>query len=130
LQGSPFGKGPDRNELLLRRAHFSRDVSKLATIIANYTSEFLLTTRTFHLEGEEVFGFAKCGVDFSPSANDELHRPNHINFSHPHVAILAFQPSSVDDLSVLGSPCIAQSTFPIFFQGGITASKVMCGDGI
>jgi hypothetical protein len=87
LQGSPFGKGHDRNEILSRRANFSRDVSKFTTTVANYTSGFLFTTWTPYLEGEKVFGFAKHGADFSPSADDESQRPNRINFSRPCVVI-------------------------------------------
>jgi hypothetical protein len=36
----------------------------------------------------------------------------------------------VNDLHVHGSPCVAQSLFPIFFQGGIVVNEIMCGDGL
>jgi hypothetical protein len=75
--------------IFFRRAHFPGDVSKLAIAITNYISRFSFTTRTFHLKGGEVFGFAKCGVDFSLDVDDKSHRPNHINFSHPHVVFFA-----------------------------------------
>ncbi len=114
----------------MRRAHFSGDVSKLATIIANYTFESLFTIWILHLEGEEVFGFAKHDVDFLLRVDDESRRPNCINFSHPCVAIFAYQPNSVDNLPVPKSPCVAQSMFPLFFQGGITINEIMCGDGL
>jgi hypothetical protein len=77
-----------------------------------------------------VFGSTKCGVNFSPSADDDLHRPNRLNFFRPHVAILACQPNSVDDLSIPGSPCVAHNMFPILFQGGIMVNEIMRGDGI
>jgi hypothetical protein len=73
LQGGLSGKGLDRNELLLK-AHFLGDVSKLMVVVANYTFGFLITTWTLHLEGRASFGSTKCGVNFSPSVDDELHR--------------------------------------------------------
>jgi hypothetical protein len=127
LRRGPFGKGPNRNEFLLKKARFSGDVPKLTTIIANYTSESLFTTWILHLEGEEVFGSAKRDVNFSSSANEELHRLNHVNFSHLCVAILACQPNNVNDLSIPKSPCVAQSMFPILFQGGITINRLCVG---
>jgi hypothetical protein len=64
----------------LRRAHVSRDVSKLVVAIAYYAYESLFTTWILHLEGKEVFGSAKCSTNFSPRADDKLHRPNQVNF--------------------------------------------------
>jgi hypothetical protein len=67
----------------------------------------------FHLEGEEVFGFAKRSVNCSLGVDDKSHRPNYVNFSHPRVAILACQPNTIDNLHVHGSPCVPQSMYPI-----------------
>jgi hypothetical protein len=36
LQEGPFRHGPYRNEFLLRKAHVSKDASKLIAVIANY----------------------------------------------------------------------------------------------
>jgi hypothetical protein len=83
-----------------------------------------------HLEGEEVFGFAKHSVDCFLGVDDKSHRPNYVNFSHPCVAILACQPNIIDDLHVHGSPCVPQNMYPIIFQGGIKFSEIMCGDGL
>ncbi len=88
MQGGPSGKGFDTNELLLKRAHVLRDVSKLAIVVVNYVSRSSFMTRTLHLEGEEVFVSTKCNVDFSLGVNDELHRLDCMNFSYHHVAIL------------------------------------------
>jgi hypothetical protein len=77
-----------------------------------------------------MFGFAKRGADFLPKVDDESHRPDCINFSHPCVVVLTCQPNSVDNLPVPGSSCVAQSKFLIFFQGGITINEIMCGDGL
>lgn len=88
MRRNPFGKGPDIIKLFSKTTHFSRDVSKLMVVVANYTYGFLFTTRTPHLEGEKVFGFAKQDANFSPCVDDELHRPNHIKFFHPCVVVL------------------------------------------
>jgi hypothetical protein len=98
LQGGPYGRGLHRNELLLRRTHNSGDVSKLAPAIANYASKSSFMTWTLHLKGEEVFGSTNRSANFSPRANDELHKPNRINFSCPHVTIFACYPNTVDNL--------------------------------
>ncbi len=37
---------------------------------------------------------------------------------------------SVNDLHIRGSRCVAQSLFPIYFQGGILVNEIMCGDGL
>jgi hypothetical protein len=66
------------------KAHASRDVPKLATIVANFIFRSLFMTLTPHFEGEEVFGSAMHSVNFSPKENNELHRPDHVKFSYPH----------------------------------------------
>jgi hypothetical protein len=65
------------------------DVFNLVVTIANYTYEFLFPKQFFHLEGEKVFGSTKCSVEFSPKADDELHRLDCVNFSHLHVVVPA-----------------------------------------
>lgn len=77
-----------------------------------------------------MFGFAQRGAHFVLGVDDKSHRSDHVNLFHPRVVILVCQPNSVNDLSIPKSPCIAQSMFPIFFQGGIAVSDIMCGDGI
>jgi hypothetical protein len=57
--------------------YISGDIFKLVETIVNYVSESSSMTRTFHLEGGGVFSF----VNHSPRVDDELHKPNHINFS-------------------------------------------------
>jgi hypothetical protein len=76
LQGGPLGHGPNKNELLLRRAQGSSDIAKLVTIMANYTSMSSFTNCLLHLEEEEVFGFAKQPVDCPLDANNDSHRSN------------------------------------------------------
>ncbi len=130
MQGGPSRKGHDKNELLLKGAHVLGDVSKFVVAIANYFYESLFTTWIPHLEGEEVFGYAKRTTNFSLRADDKLHRPNHVNFSHPHVIIPTCQPNNVDNLHIHGLPCVAQSMFPILSQGGMVVSEIMCGHGL
>jgi hypothetical protein len=77
-----------------------------------------------------MFGYTKHGANVSPGANDESHRPNRVNFFRPHVVVFTCQPNSVDNLSVFGSPCVAQSMFPILSQGGMVVSEIMCGHGL
>ncbi len=107
-----------------------KDVSKLVAVVANYTFKSSFTTQTPHLEGEAMFGSAKCGANFSPSVDDESHKHDRINFSCPHVVVPACQPKSVNNLSILGSPCVAQNMFLIRSQSGIMVNEIMCGDGI
>ncbi len=92
-----------------------KDIPKLATSITNFAFRSLFMTLTPHLKGEEVFGSAMHSVNFSPRANNELHKPSHVKFSCPHVVVLVYHPNSVDDLHVHGSPCVTQNMFYIFF---------------
>jgi hypothetical protein len=59
LQGGPSLHGPDRNELLLRKAQGTSDLARLATTMANYTSRSSFTNHLPHLEGKEFFGSSK-----------------------------------------------------------------------
>src|ERR1700737_3725474 len=43
-------------------------------------------TRSPHLEGAEIFGSQKYKLDTPIGADDEIHRPDTLNFSRPHVA--------------------------------------------
>ncbi len=105
------------------------DVSKLVVVVAKFAFGSSFMTLILHLKGE-VFGFAKHNVDFSPRANNKSHRPNHIKFSCPHVAIPTCHPNNVNNLQVHGLTCVTQSMFSIFSQGGIVVSEIACGDGL
>ncbi len=109
-------KGLDRNELLLRRAHFSRDISKFVATIANFAFGSSFMTPIPHLKGEEVFGSTKHSVDFLPKASNKSHRPNHVKFSCPYVAIPTCHPNNVNNLHIHGSPCVTQSMLCILSQ--------------
>lgn len=51
--------------------------------VANYMFESSFTNRPLHLEGEEVFGFAKQLIECPPNVDNDSHFPNHVNFSYP-----------------------------------------------
>ncbi len=72
------------------------DPTKLATIMSNYALGYSFTTWTTHFEGEEVFGFAKCPINFSFGLENDSHRLDHVNFSHLWVAIILPQTNIVD----------------------------------
>ncbi len=88
MQGGLVGHGLDRNELLWRRAQWFNDLARLTTFVANYMSRSSFSDHIPHLEGEEVFGFAKRSVDCPPSADNDFHHPNHVNFFCPRITIL------------------------------------------
>lgn len=83
LRGGPFGHGFDKNEFLLKKVRQSSDPFRLVVVVANYTFEFSFFYCTSHLEGEEVFEFAKLPVDYPLNAENDFHHPNCVNFSSP-----------------------------------------------
>jgi hypothetical protein len=62
--------------------------------LANYMFGSSFTYHVSHLEGEEVFGSTKRPVDCPPGPNNDLHRLDHVNFSHPQVIVHAAQTQS------------------------------------
>ncbi len=77
-----------------------------------------------------MFGSTKCSVNFSLRLDDKSHRPNHVKFFHPRVAIPACQPNIIDNLHIHGSPCVAQNKFPILSQGGVMVNEIMREDDL
>jgi hypothetical protein len=82
LRVGPSNHGHNKSELFFKKAHWLGDPSKLILTIAKngfrfsfmtHTFKSLFMTHTFHFKGEEVFGLAKCNVDYSPSVDDDLH---------------------------------------------------------
>jgi hypothetical protein len=72
------------------------DFARLATIMCNYALGSSFTTWTTHLEGEEVFGVAKCPTNFPFGVESDSHGLDHVNFSHLWVAIPLPQTNIVD----------------------------------
>jgi len=100
LRGGLPGHGPNRNELLLRRAQWSSDLAKLVVDVVNYTFGSSFSYRTPHLEGEEVFRSTKQPVNCPPSANNDSHCHNRVNFSCPQVIVLVVQPNIIKNVSM------------------------------
>lgn len=87
LKGSAGGSGPDKEELKLRiaqrKARHTGDPSVLKKPMLDMPGADEFCTREPHLEGEEVFGSTKRRLDLPLGAEEESHRPDKVNFSHP-----------------------------------------------
>ncbi len=83
LQGGPFGHGPDGNELLLRKARGSSDLTRLATSNGKLHIWIVFINHIPHLEWEEVFGSSQQPTDSPLGTNNDSHHPNHVNFFRP-----------------------------------------------
>jgi hypothetical protein len=64
------------NGLLLKWVDLSRDLTKLVATIVNYAFKALFMTWTLQINGEKVFGLAKCNANYSSRANYDFHRAN------------------------------------------------------
>ena len=89
LKGNHAGTGPGKDELLLRvaqrSAHRTGNPKALANAISNIQGVQDFVTREPHLEGEEVFGSQKRKADMPLGCEQNFHRPDKVNFSHPCV---------------------------------------------
>jgi hypothetical protein len=72
--------------------------------MANFTIGSSFTYHLPHLEGEEVFGFAKRPIDCPLGTKKHSHHPDHVNFSHPWVSILAHELNFVKDVHIQQPP--------------------------
>jgi hypothetical protein len=116
LQGGPLGHGPDRNELLLKRACMLSDLARLAVVVTNYTFESCFTNRLSHLEeGEEVFGFAKQFFKCPHGVDNDSHCLNHVTFSHPRITVPNVVPNNVEDVCMQQSPSGICNLLPLVF---------------
>jgi len=73
LQGGPFSYGPDKDELLLKRAQGSNDDVRLVIVVIDYMSRSSFTNHLPQLEGEEVFGSTKRPTNCPPGAGEDSH---------------------------------------------------------
>jgi len=129
LQGGLPGHGPNRNELLLKRAQQSSDLTKLVVDAVNYMSGSFFSYRTPHLEGEEVFRFTKQLVNRLPGANNDFHCHNRVNFSCPQVLVLVVQPNIVKNVGMQQLPYSSNVCLPLVFQGGLELKENIYVDG-
>ncbi len=100
MQGGPLSYGPNKNELLLRRAQGLSDDARLAIVVIDYTSRSSFTNCLPHLEGKEVFGFTKRLADCFPSVGKDSHQPDCMNFSYPWLTIPITEPKMVEDVHI------------------------------
>ncbi len=129
LQGGLPGHGPDKNELLLRRTQGLSDHAKLVVIVANYTSRSSFTNHLLHLQGEEVFRFAKWHVDCPLSAIKDSHHPYCVNLSSPQVSIIAIKLDIMEDVQVQQPPFGYSDLLPFLSWGGLKLKENICVDG-
>lgn len=90
LKGDVGGTGPSKKELRLRsaerRAKKTGDPKVLEDPMLDMPGADEFCTRVPHLPGEEVFGSRKRKPDLPLGAEEESHRPDKVNFSHPRVS--------------------------------------------
>ncbi len=53
-----------------------------------------------HLEGEEVFGSAKCPIDYPLGVENDSHRPNLVNFFQPWIIVHVAQLNAIVNVSM------------------------------
>jgi hypothetical protein len=98
-------------------------------VVANYTFRSSFFYRTLHLEGEEVFGFAKQPIDYPPSVDNDYHHFDHVDFSHLRVTILIVQPNVVGNEGMQQLPCCSSVWLPLVSRGGLKLKENVCVDG-
>jgi hypothetical protein len=113
LQGGPSCHGPNRNEFLFKKAQHFSDFVRLVAIVANYTFGSSLFYHTPHLEGEEVFGFAKQHADCLLGVENDFHRLDCVNFSHPRIIVPIAQPNVVGNVGMQQPPCGSSACSPL-----------------
>ncbi len=64
----------------LRKANQLRELIQIVVTFANYTSSSSLFTTILHLEGEEVFGVAKCKANLPLGLEANSHWHDRMNF--------------------------------------------------
>jgi len=129
LQGGPPSHGPNRNELLLRRAQGLSDLAKLTIVVENYMSRSSFTYHLLHLEEEEVFGFAKWHVDCPPSGDNDSHCPNCVNFSCPWITNPTTKSNIVENVLMRQLHFGFSNLLPLVPWGGLELKETICVNG-
>ena len=87
LKGDVGGTGPSKKELKLqmaeRRAKITGNPMVLEDPMLEMPGADEFCTRQPRMAGEEVFGSIKRKADLPLGAEEESHRPDKVNFSHP-----------------------------------------------
>jgi len=128
LQGSPSSHGLDRNELLTLRIWRSSDPTRLATIVANYTSNLSFTNCLPRLKGEEVFGSSKWPTNCPPNVDNDSHCLDRVNFSCPRIIVLATKPNVMDNVHMQQPPFSSSKLLPLVSLGGLELKENICVD--
>jgi hypothetical protein len=128
LQGSPSSHGLDRNELLGLRIQRLSDPTRLATIVANYTSKSSFTNCLPHLKGEEVFGSSKWPTNCPPSVDNDSHYLDRVNFSSPRIITFAIEPNVMDNVHMQQPPFSSSKLLPLVSWSGLELKEGICVD--
>ncbi len=126
LQGGASRISLNKNELCLCRANQSRDLVKIAIVVAKYTSSSTLSIRIPHLEREEVFGSTIHKANLPPRLEADSHSHDRMNFFLLKVAITIariLQQSVVD----VGE---GNNTNPIVTHNGAKIFECLYGDDV
>jgi hypothetical protein len=93
LKGDVGGTGPTKKELKLRmakrKAKQTCNPLVLQDPILDMPGADEFCTRVPRMAGEEVFGSLKRKADLPLGAEEESHRPDKVNFSHPRGSVRA-----------------------------------------
>jgi hypothetical protein len=81
--------------------------------VANYTFGSSFSYHVPHLKGEEVFGFVKQPADCPPSADNDFHHPDDVNFFRPQVTIPIAQPNVVGNVNMQQPPYGSNAYLPL-----------------
>ena len=84
-RGHASDSGPSKGELKLRVARRSECPKKIMEALNSLPEAHSVGSRVPHLEGEEIFGSTKRRFDVPIGDVGDLHRPDKVNFSQPHV---------------------------------------------
>jgi hypothetical protein len=100
LKGDVGGTGPTKKELKLRlaerRAKQTGNPLVLEDPMMDMPGAEEFCTRVPCMAGEEVFGSTKRKADLPLGAEEESHRPDKVNFSHPRASSRAVRTRSTD----------------------------------
>jgi hypothetical protein len=81
-----------------------------------------------HFEGQEVFGSIEQPISYPCGANNDFHRPYHVNFSHAQVTILVVQPNVVENVGMQQLPYCSSAYLPLVSRGGLELKRNICVD--
>ena len=83
LKGGSLEKGFNQTSLKLKLAMYTSDPKLLAKAMRSYPEGKDLNTRTYVLEGFELFGSTKRKMDLPPRFEYDSHRPDKVNYFIP-----------------------------------------------